>query len=91
MNEVDNSILNLPFHVKTITFLMIAIIRNPLIFNQNQPAMAQQHQSPAPKDISFDIDIVTFSHHMASVNGIQLHYVIGGQKHGMNGVMSCQP
>jgi pimeloyl-ACP methyl ester carboxylesterase len=22
---------------------------------------------------------VTFSHHMASVNGIQLHYVIGGQ------------
>ena len=51
----------------------------------------QQHQSPAPKDISFDIDIVTFSHHMASVNGIQLHYVIGGQIHGMNGVMSCQP
>jgi hypothetical protein len=29
--------------------------------------------------ISFEIDNVTFSHHMASVNGIQLHYVIGGQ------------
>ena len=78
MNEVDNFILNLPFHVKTITFLMIAIIIvtcmsvSPLIFNQNQPAMAQQQQSPAPEDISFDIDIVTFSHHMASVNGIQL-------------------
>jgi pimeloyl-ACP methyl ester carboxylesterase len=23
---------------------------------------------------------MTFSHHMASVNGIQLHYVIGGQR-----------
>ena len=29
--------------------------------------------------ISFEIDNVTFSHHTASVNGIQLHYVIGGQ------------
>jgi pimeloyl-ACP methyl ester carboxylesterase len=29
--------------------------------------------------VSFDIDNVTFSHHMASVNGIQLHYVTGGQ------------
>jgi pimeloyl-ACP methyl ester carboxylesterase len=28
--------------------------------------------------VSFDIDNMTFSHHMASVNGIQMHYVIGG-------------
>ena len=28
--------------------------------------------------ISFQIDNVTFSHHMASVNGTQIHYVIGG-------------
>ena len=28
---------------------------------------------------SFEIDNVTFSHHMASVNGIQLHYVMGGE------------
>jgi pimeloyl-ACP methyl ester carboxylesterase len=27
---------------------------------------------------SFEIDNVTFSHNMATVNGIQLHYVIGG-------------
>lgn len=27
---------------------------------------------------SFKIDNMTFSHHMASVNGIQIHYVIGG-------------
>ena len=29
--------------------------------------------------ISFEIDNVTFSHHMATVNGIQLHYVMGGK------------
>ncbi|HEY5737530.1 MAG TPA: alpha/beta hydrolase, partial [Nitrososphaeraceae archaeon] len=29
-------------------------------------------------NLSFDNDNVTFSHHMVSVNGIQLHYVIGG-------------
>ena len=28
---------------------------------------------------SFEIDNVTFSHHTATVNGIQLHYVIGGK------------
>lgn len=59
-------------------------------------------QHPFLQDISFDINNVTFSHHMASVNGIQLHYVIGGQenqlcyctaghKPGMNGDMLCQP
>jgi pimeloyl-ACP methyl ester carboxylesterase len=64
-----------------------------LILNQNQTAIAQQQQQLfgsqsnqtlssqrfVSKDISFDIDNVTFSHHMASVNGgIQIHYVIGG-------------
>ena len=29
--------------------------------------------------ISFESDNITFSHHMATVNGIQMHYVIGGQ------------
>ena len=49
----------------------------------------------------FTIDNITFSHHMASVNGIQMHYVIGGhgdpvvfytdgQKHGMHGTILCQ-
>ena len=28
---------------------------------------------------SFEIDNVTFSHHTATVNGIQLHYVMGGK------------
>jgi Epoxide hydrolase N terminus len=31
------------------------------------------------EDLSFEIDNVTFSHHTASINGIQMHYVIGGQ------------
>ena len=62
-----------------------AIFSSSLILTQHQTAMAQQQltfqtrQQPfVSKDISFDIDNVTFSHHMAAVNGIQLHYVIGG-------------
>ena len=39
----------------------------------------QQQQQPTLQGISFDIDNMTFSHHMASVNEIQMHYVIGGQ------------
>jgi pimeloyl-ACP methyl ester carboxylesterase len=38
--------------------------------------MAQQQ--PTLEGISFQIDNMTFSHHTASVNGIQMHYVIGG-------------
>jgi hypothetical protein len=30
-------------------------------------------------DLSFEMDNVTCSHHTAPVNGIQMHYVIGGQ------------
>ena len=48
--------------------------------NQTISPAKQQQQPFVPKGISFDIDNVTFSHHMASVNGgIQIHYVIGGQ------------
>jgi len=69
--------------VAAITFVIIGIILSgifvsTLVFNQSHTAMGQQEQSVAPKDISFDIDNMTFSHHMTPVNGIQLHYVIGG-------------
>jgi pimeloyl-ACP methyl ester carboxylesterase len=37
-----------------------------------------QNSRPNLLGVSFDIDNMTFSHHMASVNGIQMHYVIGG-------------
>ena len=68
---------------------MIAIIISSvllaslLILNQNQTAIAQSQQqqrgqAAASKGISFGIDNMTFSHHTASVNGIQLHYVMGG-------------
>jgi pimeloyl-ACP methyl ester carboxylesterase len=52
---------------------------------QQQPHLQSNQTSYVPNDLpnlqgnSFDIDNVTFSHHMASVNGIQLHYVIGGK------------
>jgi hypothetical protein len=47
--------------------------------SNNQILSHTKQQPPFIEDLSFDIDNVTFSHHMASVNGIQLHYVIGGQ------------
>ncbi len=47
--------------------------------SNNQTLSNAKQQPPFIEDLSFDIDNVTFSHHMASVNGIQLHYVIGDQ------------
>jgi hypothetical protein len=60
-----------------------------------------EEQQQLMEGISFQINNLTFSHHMATVNGIQLHYVMGGEgdpvvlcmvglKHGTNGVMLCQ-
>ncbi|HVD35980.1 MAG TPA: alpha/beta hydrolase, partial [Nitrososphaeraceae archaeon] len=45
-----------------------------LILNQNHIAMAQQE----PNGTSFQMNNITFTHRTASVNGIQLHYVIAG-------------
>ena len=54
-----------------------------------QVSLAQQQQPQAnftsteqqllTEGNSFEIDNVTFSHHTAAVNGIQLHYVMGGE------------
>ncbi|HVD36183.1 MAG TPA: alpha/beta hydrolase, partial [Nitrososphaeraceae archaeon] len=38
-----------------------------------------QTSSVLMEGISFEIDNMTFSHHITTVNGIQMHYVIGGQ------------
>ncbi|HET6727066.1 MAG TPA: hypothetical protein VFH19_03445, partial [Nitrososphaeraceae archaeon] len=53
--------------------------------NNHQTASAQQLINLSSADnqtlsegISFQIDNVTFSHHTTPVNGIQMHYVIGG-------------
>src|SRR5919205_579207 len=71
-------------HMTAITFLMIGIIITTsilfiftLVLNQNHTAIAQQQEQQLSGN-SFQMDNMTFSHHTASVNGIQLHYVIGG-------------
>jgi pimeloyl-ACP methyl ester carboxylesterase len=90
----SSSFRPLPFSAAAITFLTIVVIATGILFvssllilNQNHTAIAQQlqqqtqqqqEQALASEYISFGIDNMTFSHHMASVNGIQLHYVIGG-------------
>ena len=76
-----------------IILLATGTVLIPLGLNQNQIAIAQQQKlqgsqnnqtsssltkQQQPTGISFQIDNMTFSHHTASVNGIQLHYVIGG-------------
>src|SRR3954466_13552464 len=43
----------------------------------NQTSLIQQDPSSLQGSF-FTIDNMTFSHHMAYVNGIQMHYVIGG-------------
>src|SRR5919112_1284325 len=79
----DKPTFHASHHMTAITFLLIGIIATGILFaftlvlNQNHTAMAEQQ--PTLEGISFQIDNMTFSHHMASVNGIQLHYVIGGQ------------
>jgi pimeloyl-ACP methyl ester carboxylesterase len=81
MNEKkDNYSLYLSFCLTAI-FLTIIIVTTgifvcTLVLNQNHTAMAQQQQQPT--GISFQMANMTFSHRTASVNGIQLHYVIGG-------------
>jgi hypothetical protein len=66
--------------VTATTFLVIGILTGgtmfafQLVLNQNHTAMAQQQLNGT----SFEIGNTTFSHNLASVNGIKLHYVIGG-------------
>jgi pimeloyl-ACP methyl ester carboxylesterase len=87
MNQKDNFSFYFSFYLVTIflTILVVTvIIFSSLTLNINHTATAEQQQQqqqslPFIEDVSFDIDNVTFSHHMASVNGIQLHYVRGGQ------------
>ncbi len=79
MDRKDKSPSDAPYHLTTITFLLISIIVTgifvcTLILNQNHIAIAQ----PGLTGTSFQMDNMTFSHHTASVNGIQMHYVIGG-------------
>jgi alpha-beta hydrolase superfamily lysophospholipase len=94
MSSKRNSIVNSSQFIIIAVFLVIAtsISVIGIVSNQPQITMAQQQQSQVVKQtysvtkqqqnilgVSFQIDNMTFSHHTTSVNGIQLHYVIGGQ------------
>jgi hypothetical protein len=69
-------------HVTAITLLLIGIIVTSgtlfafslVLLNQNHAAMAQRGLNGT----SFQMGNMTFSYRLASVNGVQLHYVIGG-------------
>ena len=87
MNYKSQSSLLAMFVIMVATFSIFMIFQ---ISIQTQTALAQQQLSQINQSYSnlkqqstfqgllFDIDRVPFSHHMASVNGIQMHYVIGG-------------
>src|SRR6476619_3130806 len=59
----------------TIGIIVVCISFCAIVLSQNYSALGQQQ----PAGNVFQIDNVTFSHHMATVNGIQIHYVIGGR------------
>jgi pimeloyl-ACP methyl ester carboxylesterase len=82
------SIIFAVFIVTTLSIIVIQIGLNPsqitMAQQQQQPQVVNQtssvlKQQPNLLGVSFEIDNVTFSHQMATVNGIQMHYVIGGQ------------
>jgi hypothetical protein len=65
-----------------ISMLGIALSSSDVVTAQEQVLQTNQtsaDQLQQMKGNSFEIDNVTFSHHTTLVNGIQLHYVIGGQ------------
>jgi pimeloyl-ACP methyl ester carboxylesterase len=75
-----------------ITLLLVVVTSVSIIgigLDSPQITLAQQQHPQAnltstekqhlQDGISFQIDNVTFSHHTATVNGIQLHYVMGGK------------
>ena len=91
MGSWASSTLRSSFCIVIALFLVVVTSVSITGIGLNSPriALAQQQQPQANltsgeqqqvmEGISFEIDNVTFSHHMATVNGIQLHYVMGGQ------------
>jgi pimeloyl-ACP methyl ester carboxylesterase len=78
----DKPTFHAPHRIMLITFIMIGIIVTgifvfTLVLNQNHTAIAQQQQLSG---MSFQMNNMTFSHNTASVNGVKLHYVIGGHR-----------
>ena len=68
----------------TISLIGIGLTKVQIGTAQQQQQQPQVNLTSTEKQhlqdgISFQIDNVTFSHHTATVNGIQLHYVMGGK------------
>ncbi len=80
MTEKSNRSFQYPFYFLAIflTILVVTIIIfSSLSLNMNQSAIAEQYQQlPFNEDTSFDIDNVTFSHHMISVLNSIIQIVI---------------
>jgi pimeloyl-ACP methyl ester carboxylesterase len=71
------------------TFSVLLFIAALFVLYLHQQSIAQEQQQPSHNrtasdttnstEQSFDTDNATFSHYKALVNGIQIHYVMGGQ------------
>src|ERR687892_967633 len=85
-------LLVLPIIIQIALLAVMIVSASPFVLYQQQSIAQQQQQSqsnqtssmvkqqqPSLPGTSFEIDNMTFSHHTASVNGIQLHYVMGGE------------
>ena len=85
-------LLVLPIIIQIAVLAFMIVSASPLVLYQQQSIAQQQQQSqsnqtssmvkqqqPSLPGTSFEIDNMTFSHHTASVNGIQMHYVVGGE------------
>ena len=82
-NTVRQSSVPIAIVIASIIFMLdIALSSSDIATAQEQALQTNQtsaDQRQLMEGNSFEIDNVTFFHHTTSVNGIQLHYVIGGQ------------
>ena len=74
-------VLIFPIVTISISLIGIGLSQVQIVFAQQQQPQANLTSTEKQRllnGISFQIDNVTFSHHTVPVNGIQIHYVIGG-------------
>jgi pimeloyl-ACP methyl ester carboxylesterase len=94
MKEAKLSVLTITQIAALTLMIVTATTAFPFLLHQQQSIAQEQQQQQQQQfranqttldierpieELSFEVDNTTFSHQRASVNGIQLHYVIGGQ------------
>jgi pimeloyl-ACP methyl ester carboxylesterase len=90
MSSKVNSLLHSPYCILVavclvastcISIIVIGPVAHQVSLAQQQPQanLTSTEQQLLTEGNSFEIDNVNFSHHTATVNGIQLHYVMGGK------------